>query len=195
MKARVFIYLVVTIGLLITSLDIENIGESAPTAPAVERQVYEVTIEGTVGNLPFSREGSLFLTNAKSGETAEGQNRVNLWLVSGDPRRRGEHGAIMLATCNRFYVNGSQIDLAPTIARNFAIDAHFSEEVEQNANAFSFNGLSFESLTKISYGDIHVELLPGGEISGLVALTGVNPETGQVVTYVADFYGHYQSTQ
>jgi hypothetical protein len=195
MKARVFIYLVVAIGLLITTLDIENTGESAPTAPMVARQIYEVTIEGTVGNLPFSREGSLFLVNTKAADTAVGQNRINVWLVSGDPNRRGEQGAIMLATNNRFYVNDSRTDFAPTIARNFAIDAHFGEEAETNANGFSFNGVAFETLSKIMFGDLHIELLRGGEIAGTVILTGLNPETGQVVEYRANFHGHYLATQ
>jgi hypothetical protein len=195
MKARVFIYLVVAIGLLITTLDIENTGESAPAAPMVERQIYEVTIEGTVGNLPFLREGSLFLVNSKVGDTAVGQNRINVWLVSGDPKRRGDQGAIMLATNNRFYVNDSRIDFAPTVARNFAIDAHFGEELETNANGFSFNGVTFETLSKITSGDLHIELLRGGEIGGTVILTGLNPETGQVVEYTANFHGHYLATQ
>ena len=194
MKARVFIYLVVAIGLLITTLDIENIGESAPTTPLAERQIYEVTIEGAVGNIPFSREGSLFLVTSNANEIDQGLNRVNVWLVSGDPQKRGEHGAITLATNNRFYVNGSLVDFAPTIARNFAIDAHFSEEVEVNANAFSFNGVSFESLSKIVLGDLHIDLLTGGEIEGTVVLSGLNPETGQTVLYSATFHGHYLDT-
>ncbi len=195
MKARVFLYLVIAIGLLVTTLDIENIGESAPTIRQTNRQIYEVTIEGTVGNLPFSREGSLFLVNSKTAELAEGQNRINAWLISGDPQKRGEQGAIMLATNNRFYVNGSHVDFASTVAKNFAIDAHFNEEDELNANAFSFNGLAFESLSKILAGDLHIELLPGGEIAGTVVLTGLNPETGQIVSYAADFHGHYLATQ
>lgn len=195
MKARVFIYLVVAIGLLVTTLDIENIGESAPSEPMAERQIYEVMIEGTVGNLPFSRAGSLFLVTSKPNEMTNGQNRINVWLVSGDPQKRGEQGAIMLATNNRFYVNGSLVDFSPTVARNFAIDARFTEEAEQNANAFSFNGVTFESLSKILAGDLHIDLLAGGEISGTVTLTGLNPTTGQVVDYTADFYGHYLATQ
>jgi hypothetical protein len=101
----------------------------------------------------------------------------------------------MLATNNRFYVNGSQVDFAPTVAKNFSINAHFNEEDELNANAFSFNGLSFETLSKILAGDLHIELLPNGGIAGTVVLTGLNPETGQVVSYAADFHGHYVSTQ
>jgi hypothetical protein len=195
MKARVFIYLLVTIGLLITSLDINETGESAAPPPTANRQIYEVTIEGTVGNLPFSREGSLFLVNTKTGETAANQNRINIWLVSGDPRRRGEQGAITLATSSRFYTNDIPVDFAPTIAKNFAIDAHFGEEVTPNANAFSFNGLAFETLSKIASGDLHLDLLPNGEISGTAVLTGINPDTGQVVIYVAAFHGHYLATQ
>lgn len=195
MKARVFIYLVVTIGLLITTLDIENTGESAPPTPDLNRQIYEVTIEGSVGNLPFSREGSIFIDSTKTADTPEGKNRINLWLVSGDPRRRGEHGAILLATNNRYYVNGSNIDFAQTTALNFKIDAIFDEELETNTNAFSFNGITFEALTKITTGHLQVELLPGGEISGTVILTGINPETGQVIGYTADFHGHYLSTR
>lgn len=195
MKARVFIYLVVTIGLLITTLDIENIGESAPSTPLAERQIYEVTIKGTVGNLPFNRPGSLFMVTSNPDEMTNGQNRINVWLVSGDPQKRGDQGAIMLATNNRFYVNGSLIDFAPTVAQNFAIDARFNEEADQNANAFSFNGVTFESLSKILAGDLHIELLTGGGIEGTVALTGLNPTTGQVVDYTADFQGHYLATQ
>lgn len=195
MRARVFIYLVVAIGLLITTLDIENTGESAPLPPAANRHIYEVTIEGRVGNLPFSRVGSLFLVNTPLKETAAGQNRINIWLVSGDPHKRGEQGAIMLATNSRFYVNGFPVDYAPTMARNFAIDAHFSEELTPNANAFSFNGLAFETLSKITAGDLHVDLLPNGEIGGTVVLTGINPETGQVISYTAEFHGHYVATQ
>jgi hypothetical protein len=195
MKARVFIYLVVTIGLLITTLDIENTGESAPAAPTVNRQIYEVTIEGTVGNLPFTRNGSLFLDTLKSGKPAEGSNRINLWLVSGDPNQRGDQGAIMLATCNRFYVNGSQIDFAPVMAKNFTIDAYFGEEVNTNSNGFSFNGVTSETFSKIIIGHIHIELLPGGEVTGTVNLTGLNPETGQVIGYNAGFHGQYLATQ
>jgi hypothetical protein len=195
MKARVFIYLVVTIGLLITTLDIENTGESAPPAPAVNRQIYEVTIEGSVGNLPFSREGSIFIDNTNTADTLDGKNRINLWLVSGDPRRRSEQGAVLLATNNRYYLNGSKIDFAPTTAVNFTIDAIFGEELETNMNAFSFNGVTFESLSKIMTGHLQVKLLPGGEISGTVILTGINPESGQVIGYTADFHGHYVATQ
>lgn len=195
MKARVFIYLVVSIGLLITALDIENTGESAPPTPVVNRQIYDVTIEGSVGNLPFSRKGSIFIDSTSTADTPEGKNRINLWLVSGDPRRRGEQGAILLATNNRYYVNGSNIDFAPTSAINFTIDAFFDEELETNTNAFSFNGLTFESLSKIMAGSLHVNLLPGGEISGTVVLTGINPETGQVIGYTADFHGQYLAPQ
>lgn len=195
MKARVFIYLVVAIGLLITTLDIENTGESAPTTPLAKRQIFEVTIEGTVGNLPFSRRGSLFLVNSTAAEITEGNNRINAWLVSGDPQKRGEQGAIMLATNNRFYVNGSIVDFAPVVTRNFAIDAHFGEERELNANAFSFNGLTFETLSKIEGGDLHIELLADGDIEGTVFLTGLNPENGQIISYTADFHGRYLATQ
>lgn len=195
MRARVFIYLVVAIGLLVTTLDIENTGESAPLPPMANRQIFEVTIEGTVGNLPFSREGSLFLVSTPVKETAVGQNRINLWLVSGDPRRRGEQGAISLATNSRFFVNGLPVDFASTTAKNFAIDAHFSEELTPNANAFSFNGLAFETLSKINAGDLHLDLLPNGEIAGTVVLTGTNPETGQVISYTAELHGHYLATQ
>jgi hypothetical protein len=197
MKARVFIYLVVAIGLMITTLDIETPtpGESAAPPPTFNRQIYEVTIEGTVGNLPFSREGSLFIDNTKTADTPEGLNRINLWLVSGDPTRRGEQGAITLATSNRFYVNGSKIDFAATSALNFAIDAFFSEEVEINKNAFSFNGVNFETLSKILIGQMHVELLQGGEVEGTVILTGSSLETGQILGYTADFYGHYLASQ
>lgn len=195
MKARVFLYLVIAIGLLITTLDIENTGESAPPQPTANRQIFEVTIEGTVGNVAFSREGSLFLVNTKTGETAEGQNRINAWLISGDPHRRGEHGAITLGTNGRFFSGATWVDFAPVVARNFNIDAHFGEELLPNGNAFSFNGVNFETLSKILFGDLHIELLRDGEIAGTVVLTGVNPETGQVLTYVANFHGHYLAMQ
>ncbi|MFZ0547727.1 MAG: hypothetical protein WAM60_19930 [Candidatus Promineifilaceae bacterium] len=195
MKARVFIYLVVSIGLLITALDIENTGESAAPPKTANRQVYQVTIEGSVGNVPFSREGSLFLVSAKAGEQAQGLNRINFWLVSSDPRKRGEQGAIMLATSSQFYINDSQVDFASTHNLNFAIDAHFDEEVIPNPNAFSFNGLTFETLSKINVGDVHLDLLKGGEIAGTVVLTGINLETQQAVHYTAVLHGHYLGNQ
>ena len=194
MKARVFVYLVVSIGLMIATLD-KGPGESAPPAPAASRQIYEVTIDGTVGNLAFSREGSLFLDSTPLAETPEGQNRINVWLVSGEPTNRGEQGAIKLATNGHFYSNGLTTDYAITTAKNFTVDAYFNEEIEANKNGFSFNGLTFETYSKIQIGQLHIDLLQGGKITGRVVLTGMNPATGQMIGYTADFNGHYLTSQ
>jgi hypothetical protein len=192
MRARVFIYLVVAIGLLVTTLDIENIGEGASPAPAVDRQIYAITIEGTVGNTPFSRQGSLFLINCSRLEgTAAGQNRINVWLISGNPQTGSGQGAISLATNSYFYESGSQLDIAPTLVRNFTIDAHFDEGTMRNKNAFSFYGTTLETLSHTIGGDLHIELLPEGKIAGTVILTGLNPATQQIVHYSAVLYGHY----
>jgi hypothetical protein len=59
----------------------------------------------------------------------------------------------------------------------------------------SFNGLTFETLSKIEGGHLHIELLADGEIEGTVFLTGLNPENGQIISYTADFHGQYLATQ
>lgn len=188
MKGRALVYLVIAAALLIANF------EKGPAlyAKGTIYQVYQVTIQGTAGDRPFSRGGALFILPAGSGEDEANSGQAHFWLVSGKPSGTAGAGAIWLATHDGFYGGEEENIFAQvtTVANRLA--AEFEEEwPETNANAFSISTEPDQNVVRLVTGRANLELQSNGRIEGQVELSGRSASSPTLISYTATISGTY----
>jgi hypothetical protein len=188
MKARVVIFLTVSVLLLLAYYKEKMvIHASSPLY-----QVYEVTINGTVDNRPFTRGGALFIKSTDIEDMeGDGLNKVNFWLVSGKPSGAAGTGAIWLATSGIFYGLPESAEYAAVWAQSEAIDAHFGIEGTPNKNAFSISANQRENVVHLVEGQASFTLQLDGQIEGIVHMVGFNSSSQMPLAYTATISGTY----
>lgn len=189
MKAKALIFLLTGIVLTLAYL----IDKPVTYADTHTFQVYEVTIQGTVGGRAFTRRGALFTMPAQSDESADAnKNQVNFWLVSGNPSGAAGQGAIWLATYSGFYGGRGDETFAVVSAQSNSLSAQFTAApFAQNANAFSLSSNRIENASQQVMGQVDLQLQLDGTVDGTINLLGLNPASQTFIDYTATLSGNY----
>lgn len=160
-------------------------------------QVYEITLEGSVGNRAFKRQGALFVLPSQSGVDSESDvSQVNFWILSGNPAGAAGEGALWLATYDGFYGGKGNETFAQVTALDNELHALFvPENTALNANAFSISANKGENASQLANGRVDLQLLLDGKIEGAVELSGINPASQTYTTYSASISGSYTGSR
>ena len=193
MIGKAVIFLVLSVSLLLVYLkDNPVIYADSHTV-----QVYEITIEGSVGDRTFKRQGALFVMPAQNGgDSAADVSQVNFWILSGKPAGPAGAGALWLATYDGFYGGKGNETFAQVTALNRELHALFGpENVALNANSFSLSADRGENASQLAGGRVDLHLLLDGKIEGTVELSGINPSSQTFTTYSASISGSYAGSR
>lgn len=160
-------------------------------------QVYEITLEGSVGNRAFKRQGALFVLPAQSdADSGVDVPQVNFWILSGKPAGAAGEGALWLATHDGFYGGKGNEAFAQVTALGNELHALFGpENTSLNANAFSISSNRGENASQLAGGRVDLYLLLDGKIEGTVELTGINPSSQTFTSYSASISGNYAGSR
>jgi hypothetical protein len=159
-------------------------------------QVYEITLEGSVGDRSFKRQGALFVMPAQGSPSGADASQVNFWILSGKPAGTAGAGALWLATYDGFYSGKGNETFAQVTALNNELHALFGpENTVLNANAFSISANKGANASQLADGRVDLHLLLDGRIEGSVELNGINPLSQISTTYSALISGSYTGSR
>jgi hypothetical protein len=193
MIGKAVIFLVISISLFLAYLK----DKPVTYADSQTIQVYEITLEGSVGDRPFKRQGALFVMPAQAGDDAQSAaSQVNFWILSGKPAGTAGVGALWLATYDGFYSGKLNELFAQVTGLNNELHAQFGpENASLNANAFSISADRVENVNQLASGRVDIQLLLDGKIEGSVELAGYNPLSQIYTTYSATLSGSYTGSR
>lgn len=193
MIGKALIFLVICMSLLLVYLK----DNPVTYADSQTIQVYEITIEGSVGDRVFKRQGALFVIPAQNGgDPGADVSQVNFWILSGKPTGTAGLGALWLATYDGFYSGKRNETFAQVTALDNKLHAQFGpENIALNANAFSISADRGENVSQLAGGRVDLHLLLDGKIEGTVELTGLNSSSQIFTTYSASISGSYTGSR
>jgi hypothetical protein len=193
MIGKAVIFLAVTLALLLAYLK----DNPVTYADSQTIQVFAITLEGSVGDRPFKRQGALFVIPAQAGDASGTDvSQVNFWILSGKPSGTAGAGSLWLATYDGFYSGKGNETFASVTALNNDLHALFGpEKAALNANAFSISADKGENASQLADGRVDLHLLLDGKIEGTVELLGVNSSSQMFTTYSATISGSYTGSR